>query len=280
VSAPSLHVEPALHVAPSWRAVTREQVKTVNMRIRRLMYLVICLYGVLVGVGILIALRARELNAKQAAYQMANFTFTPRAVFPLLILAIIVPLLTWEGEGPSRRSYHLMMPMPQHRHSLTRVFAGWVWLMVATAAYLVAIVLTVAVMERLTGNTQPYEPFFIYWEWLVPFTSVSIVYLLASAATLATEQPLLWILGVTALLGGSIAVLHMLGFEDGSRALQKIYSGKYGAVAAFLGIVEWRADNGTLYPSLGRWLGATAIWAIGSGVVLRWLSARRTESPS
>jgi hypothetical protein len=244
------------------------------------MYLMICLYGMLVGVGIFIALRARELNAKQAAYQMANFTFTPRSVFPLLILAIVVPLLTWEGEGPSRRSYHLMMPVPQYRHSLMRVFAGWVWLMVATAAYLVAIVLTVAVMEGLTGNTQPYEPFFVYWEWLVPFTSVSIVYFLASAATLATEQPLLWILGIPALLGGSMALLHMLGFEDESRALQMIYSGKSGAAAAFLGSVEWRAGNGTLYPSLGRWLGATALWAVGSGVVLRWLSARRTEPSS
>ena len=115
-------------------------------------------------------------------------------------MAFLLPFGVWQGEDPSRRTYHWMMPVARHTHTLTRVLAGWVWLMAATFVYLVVGIVIVLITQRITGEPQSYGPSFAAWEWLVPFTVGTVVYMFVSAAAVGSRQPIAWIICVIMVL--------------------------------------------------------------------------------
>jgi hypothetical protein len=262
---------------PAWSLVAAEQIATVGLRIRRigLLFGATCLG--FVGVGVIVGMRARSVEGAYGQRQISNFTFTPSTATPLLVLAVFIALSMWEGEGPSRRSYHTSMPLSRQHQNLTRVFGGWCWLMIFTAVYLLTTVLVVWIVESVSGLPQPYARTFVAWEWLVPFTGVTIAYLLASALAVRTEQPFLWLFGICAVYFGIVTAFHTLDYEQVADYLLIIVNGRYGASAAMAGAVEWGVGN-LSKPDVARWLGSTVLWGGASFLALIGVSSRRIES--
>lgn len=270
----------ALHTPPRWRTVAVEQISTVRALLRRAGLLLLAMYGTGIAVCINGAINARDVgveNPLNAAH--VNFTYSPAASVLITLVAFFLPFDVWRDEDPSRRSYHWMMPVARHTHALTRVFAGWVWLMVATILYLLVSVAIVLITQRITGEPQSYGPTFAAWEWLVPFTVGTIAYLFVSAAAVGSRQPIAWIVGVVVLYAVLNYLLVMGGYPEAAKKVASVYSGEYGAAAALLGRIDAvDAVHRQMYSSLTRWLGSTAIWGAMGTALLAWVSYRRPES--
>ena len=268
----------ALHAAPRWRTVAGEQINTVRVLLRRAGLLILAIYGATIAVSITVAITARnEVRAGNLAH--ANIAYTPVSSALIVLIAFLLPFGVWQDEDPSRRSYHWMMPVARHTHALTRVFAGWVWLMAATILYLLVLIVTVIIAERITGEPQSYGPTFAAWEWLVPFTVGTIAYMFVSAAAVGSRQPIAWIVGVVVLYAVLNFLLFMGGYPDAANKVASVYSGEYGARAAMLGRID-AVDvvHRQMYSSLTRWLGSTAIWGAMGAALLAWVSYRRPKS--
>jgi hypothetical protein len=259
----------SLHAPPSWRAIAEEQVRAVGLLMRvagALLLVVLLLFG---GVAISTALRVRDFNAKHLGHAVANFGFTPEVSIIIAFLALFLPIAMWQDEGPPKRAYHWSMPVARSTHALTKTFAGWIWLLAATAVFVLLISIIDAITKRIAGLSFPPDPNFKAWEWLVPFTAVTIAYLFASAAAVGARSPLIWMAGAIMGYFGVIGILNLLGYPDLARAMMKLFSGFYGANTALGGQIG--ADNtmgSSIFPSLERWLGATIIWgAAGAGLL-------------
>lgn len=267
----------AMHEPPRWTRILDEQLRLVGLRTRAAGAL---LGGVLITIGagsIEMARRAHEANVQYRIRSEVNFTFSPQLSVVLVGIALLLPLMAWQDEDPTRRLYHWAMPVSRTLHSATRVLAGWLLLMASVSAFLLGMVAVKAITERIMGIPQRYDAGFVWWEWLVPYTSTTIAYVVASAATLATRRPFVWIAGLPLLYMSVIGLLHALYVgpsRDIARAMTTVVSGYYGAGAALAGQVEsLDVVRKLTYPSAGRWLGATALWSLAAGALL-YASAR------
>lgn len=269
----------ALHTPPRWRTVAGEQIRTVRLFLRRTGLLLLALYGVGIVVSIWMAFHVIDMRADNPAAAHVNFAHSPASSMLITLIAFLLPFGVWQDEDPTRRAYHWMMPVARHTHALTRVFAGWVWLMVATMLYLAVSVAMVLITQRITGEPQSYGPTFAAWEWLVPFTVGTIAYMFVSAAAVGSRQPIAWIVGVVVLYAALIYLLTMAGYAEAANKVASVYSGEYGARAAMLGRID-AVDlvHRQMYSSLARWLGSTAIWGAMGTALLAWVSYRRPES--
>lgn len=266
----------ALHATPRWRTVAGEQLRMVALLLRGGGLLLLALLIALVALA---AVQVASSLSAPAIHRVAitNFTFTPEVSVTVAFLALIIPLMVWRDEDPLQRGYHWLMPVSRRAHALARAFAGWVWTMVATFAFVLSIVLLTVIVERISGQPQPYHPGFRAWEWLVPFTSASICYLFASAAAIGARRPLVWIFGVIAIYAGSILLLVQRGMPEQARALMIVWAGYIGARAATFGVIP-SADGSVLQDPL-RWSAATIVWG-GAALVLVWLMASRYREGS
>ena len=228
-----------------------------------------------------------------------------RHVLPAL-LGIVFPILVWRGEDRFGPGFLWTAPVDRRRHALTRVFAGWMWLMGAVALFvlwLLALTLlsggsvlpeeTVRVLSSVpapgtladpgalqTVRLTP-QPLF----WLTPFTAATGAYLLASALALGLRHPLWWIVGMG--LGLQLVVIagDAVNAQLPRRLLRAIYAGPYGidtllsarteSVGVWLTLSTgehvhaWRA-----LPHLSQWATATLLWT-GVGLVILWVAASR-----
>jgi hypothetical protein len=110
--------------------------------------------------------------------------------FPLLPLAALWPLGVWRRDDPSRRGYFWSMPTAQGPHTLMRVAAGWVTLMVVCAAVLlIGWGITMPATLRFEGVSIGYGGL-----W-VPFVLTTLVYVVMSAFAVAFDHPILVVIG-------------------------------------------------------------------------------------
>ena len=268
-----------LHATPGWRTVAFEQMRTVRLFLRRTGLLLLALYSAGILVSIRMAYHVIDLRLENPRAAHVNFTFSPATSILITLFAFLLPFGVWQGEDPSRRTYHWMMPVARHTHTLTRVLAGWVWLMAATFLYLLVSIVIVEITQRITGEPQSYGPAFAAWEWLVPFTVGTLAYMFVSAAAVGSQQPIAWIVGVIALYVLLIYLLTMAGYPDAAQKVASVYSGEYGGRAAILGRIEaFDSVHRQAYSSLARWLGSAAIWGAMSAALLAWVSYRRPTS--
>jgi hypothetical protein len=223
------------------------------------------------------------------------------------LLALVFPIAVWRGEDRFGPGFLWTFPVDRRRHALTKVFAGWIWLMSAVALFvlwLLALTLlsggsllreeTIRVLSSSVpapgafadpGAVQTVrltpQPLF----WLTPFTAATGAYLLASALALGLRHPLRWIVGTA--LGLQLVVIagDAANVEWPSRLLRALYAGPYGIdtlLSARTESVEvwvtlstgehvhaWRA-----LPHLGQWATATLLWT-GVGLVILWAAASR-----
>lgn len=132
------------------------------------------------------------------------------------LVGALLPLAVWARDDRFGAAFLWTLPVDRRTHALTKVAAGWVWLMVTVALFVLWLVaVTTAAGGRLLPETLqlvtreaavagPIDPATlrsVRWTpgplvWLVPFTSATACYLLASAFALGSRFPLRWLLGV------------------------------------------------------------------------------------
>lgn len=262
----------SLHEPPRWHVIAYEQVRAVGLQMRKagaLLLVTLLLYG---GLALHVARRAREANVTSAGHAAVDFAYTPEMSVTLAFLALFLPVAIWNEESPTRRSYHWSMPIARTTHALTRAFAGWVWLIGVTVAWLSFIVAIDSITQRIVGIPSSHHAVAGGWALLVPFTAVTIAYLMGSAAAIGARTPLVWIAGVPAIYFGVSLILVMLGYLDAARTMLAAFSGLYGASAAMAGQIR---VEGAL--SLQRWFGAAVLWGGAAAVLVYAVSRRRSK---
>ena len=272
---------PSLHPAPRWAAVAREQLRAAVLALR------------VEGIGFLALLALGSVFAIRAAFRAAgkpypggSIGYSPEEAVVVAVLGLLAALGIWRNEGPSRRDYHWAMPVDQRAHTLTKVLAGWAWLMGAVAVFLAFIVGLAAVLDAITGDALQSAPF--GWQWLVPFTAATVAYLLGSTAALASDHPWRWVVGVVAAYLLVKTLADGFGVPGAEQLLTRVTDGHYGLAAAAFGQIDHivtateHVPGGTVMrisaygPDARRWADATLLWgALGTGGVL--LAALRRD---
>ena len=235
---------PALHPTPSLPAALRAQVRAMGIHHR----------GMLLGVVVLSALLALLLGLSLAGapapgdpgVETWHFNILPGAIPPLLLLAAVWALMTWRHDRPSERGYLLAAPIDRRLHKAMRVAAGWVWLMAAVTVYLVALgvmMLTAGLPEYFIGDLAA--------RGALPFAGATLSYLAASVATLLSEHPAWWLIGIIVASPFVAGLLFMIS-PDASMALQHAI-GSFGHAQTGMDPPE-----GTIFPE--SWGGAFLLW--------------------
>lgn len=271
-----------LHAPVRWSVIVAEQFRAIGLllRVPSLLLLLAFLCGAAMAIDF-----AEDVHAVKAASGRAdvNLTFSPGVTLVFLVVGFVLPLVAWQDEDPSRRFYHWSMPVSIPAHAAAKVAAGWCWLMIVVAALLVGQAVVAAVTEHVFGVPQPYVQFSAWWEWLIPFTSLSVAYVFASAAAVGTRRPIIWLFGLMTIYFGVYVLSYLVTDDHGlANTVKSVVTGYLGAGPAMAGWFEWYDASFavTLYPSLGRWLGATTLWG-ALGVALLVISMyRRSDSRS
>lgn len=261
---------------PSLGDVAEAQLRAVGLAIR----------PALLITGAIIAAVSLAVIFQQVRGEISSgaMNFSPPDATILVLLSLVFPLAVWREEGPARRDYHRAMPVAEWLHSMTRVTAGWAWLMMSVAGFLVwgwllahllgasATVHTAVArpdLFSLPRGTMPHvNPWPLpAWSWLMPFLATTIAYLLGSIVALRTEHPWGWLAGIVFVFALAVTLLHAMGLEPLSSALRNVWGGRFGLKAA-LGVpkarlelitrspVQWRV----VPPDLTGWFGATLLW--------------------
>jgi hypothetical protein len=261
-----------MHSVPRWSDVALEQIRSVGLRLR-------AFGALLLGALILYALVAMRVAANDHAATVAHvrhsvtkFEFTPDISILIAYLALLLPALVWHEENPAKRMYHLSMPVGRSAHALTKVFAGWVWLMAGTAVFLLVVISVDGITSNMEGAQWAFATHVAAWEWLVPFTAVTIAYALSSAAAVGAKTPAVWIVGPPVIYVGVAILIAMLGASKVSESMFTLFSGYYGAAAAIGGRYVGIDSAG---PRVVRWLVTTALWGSATAALLVVVSRAR-----
>lgn len=262
----------SLHTPPRWHAIAYEQVRAIGLQLRVtgvLLLVPLLFYGAL---ALNEARRTLASNLSHAGHATVNFAYTPEVSVAVAFLALFLPVQIWNDESPARRSYHWSMPISRTKHALTKLLAGWMWLIASTALWLLFVLAIDAVTQRTVGITSSHRVVVGGWALVVPFTAVTIAYLLGSAAAIGARSPLVWIAGVPMIYLGASLVVGFAGYVDAARAALSAFSGLYGASAAMAGQV--RVDGAL---NVQRWLIASALWGGAAAALVYAMSRRRSK---
>lgn len=295
-------MQSALQTTPRTRDVLLEQVAAVGLALRR----------PAAALAALAAL-ATLLFTIEILAEGEVIDFHPEHWILPGLLGLLLPIGVWKGEDRFGAAFLWTLPVERRRHALTKVLAGWVWLMGAVAAFvlwLLALTLlsggTIMAEETLrflpsspfpgTGAVDPGSVQTVRWTphpllWLAPFTAATATYLLASALALGVTLRGI----VTAALGlfvfvflvavvGDLTSSERLIFAP-SRLLRALLYGPNGLATlltgstAFIGIDATLSTGETVavgrrVPDLGRWATATLLWTT-AGLLALWAAASR-----
>jgi len=263
----------APHRPPALVTIALEQVSVVGLYIRSTGLLLVTIYLIVLAATISQFSRFQSVGSGRPS--MTNFTFVPESSIIVMILALIVPLKVWQDEEPAKRSYHWVMPLPRHAHTLLKVFAGWTWTMLATLLFVLGTALLPIIAERMTGLPQRYHINFSAWEWLVPFTAATITYLFSSTAAVGGRRPFIWLFIAVGIYYFVLLLLLKLGLPGVAQDFRSVWAGRYGASAAMSGadITNGQMQFGP-YTELRRWLGVTVLWGALSSGLLYFVAVR------
>jgi hypothetical protein len=199
---------------------------------------------------------------------------------------LLLPIGVWKGEERFGAGFLWTLPVDRRRHALAKVCAGWVWLMV-TVALFVLWMLAISLLSG--GNILAEETLHLLPSLEVPTTGTLDPRALEPVRW--TPRPLLWLAPFTAatamyLVGGFTEAANMEWLATVSQPLlEPIYLGPYGFDALLTARTETLRTEATLstgervgvwrgLPDLGQWAMATLLWT-SAGLVALWAAASR-----
>lgn len=288
------------HPVPPMRDVLAEQVRLVGLSLR---------WPGLVALALVAVTSALVLTEVLAAGRVIEFD--PEQIMVPGPAAMLLPAFVWRNEERFGSAFLWTLPVDRRRHALAKVAAGWVWLMLAVALFVLwLLALSLVTGDRIlaedTRGFLPAVPFpepgtidrqvvrSIRWApqpllWLVPFTAATAAYLLASAVTLGPRHPLRWIVGTVLtfflLLGIAEATGSRWLLDAPNRYLRPLFIGPYGLDTVLTARTEFlkvgtRLTTGESVivwrglPDLGQWATSTVLWT-AAGVLALWTAASR-----
>jgi hypothetical protein len=281
----------ALHATPRLRDIALEQIRAVALVLRAPALGALTLGGI-----------ATLLFVVEMVREGERIAFHPERWLLPAIAGLLLPVLIWKGQERSGSGFLWTLPVDRYQHALAKVFAGWVWLIGGVAFF----VLWLFVLALVSGGNVLAEETLslatfdagavqtVRWTprpllWLVPFTSATAMYLVATAIALGTRHLLRWVIVfVLAFLLvatiADVAKIHSLRFVP-SRAVAAFLYGSYGLSRLVTANADFVAVRATLangesvrlapgIPDLARWAAATLIWS-GAGLIAVWAAASR-----
>ena len=260
----------ALHQAPHWKPVLRQQIRTTGASVRTPAVVVGSVVALFCVLSVISAARTTSANSIHHGY-----SFDPGILAPMFLLGLLTAAAVWQREEPSRRGYHLAMPVPATQHTALRVLVGWGWLMLGIAVLWVFIGLTNAAITGIAGGAPPYATPVSRWFWFEPFASATMTYLLASTVMVAAERPLGWLVGIPTGLAVTLQIPERVHADAAVKLLQRLSDSPFALGTPFWPVFQHTADFGRYWiVDWQRSLLATGIWtAIGIAGV--WLAARK-----
>jgi hypothetical protein len=290
----------ALHSTPRPRDVLMAQIRAVGLAVQRPALVATALVALATLLITINVMRSGEV-----------IRFHPEQQELFGVLGLMLPIGVWMGEDRFGAGFLWTLPVDRRWHALARVFAGWLWLMgVVTLFVLWLLALTLVsggnmlaeeslrlissfsfpaggTLDAAAVQTVRWMPQPILW--LVPFTTATGTYVIASALALGTRHPLRWIAGMVLAIYVVVGVSEeanaawlatapgrlLLGLFDGPYGLDALLTARTGSLKteATLSsgetVVVWRA-----LPDLGQWATATLLWT-GAGLVALIAAASR-----
>ncbi|CAA9319214.1 MAG: hypothetical protein AVDCRST_MAG11-1923 [uncultured Gemmatimonadaceae bacterium] len=229
------------------------------------------------------------------------------------LVGALLPIAVWARDERFGPGFLWTLPVDRRRHALTKVLAGWVWLMGGVALFVLwLLALTLATGGRLLPETLrlttfevaaagPVDPAVlrtVRWApgpliWAVPFTAATATYLLASVLTLGSRHPLRWVIDrklsfVLSTVASQAASARLrVGWLDRApeQLLRLLLESRYGLDALLTARIESLNSWSTLttgeralvwwgVPDLADWRTATLLWT-GAGLLALWAAASR-----
>ena len=257
-----------LHDTPEWTAVLRQQLRAVGGSMRTAAL-------ILLGLAVVCWVATGLATVQETAWAVPppGFAFDPAMTFPVFLLGMFAAASVWQREEPSRRGYHVGMPMSAAPHTAIRALAGWAWCMVAVAGYWITL-WTVGGTIVLIGKGS-FQANLTTWLFLEPFAAATMTYLLASIVMIATEHPGAWIVSVPV----GLTILFQLPAMYHARAAvelsRRILDSPFSPVVPIWAVYRTvSADNRQWVIHWDRGVAGTAIWTT-IGLIGVWLAAHR-----
>jgi hypothetical protein len=289
---------------PRLRTVLAEQVRATGLALRG---------AALIGAA-LVALASLVIALQSASRgTVVDFYVWPPEL-PGLVGAVL-PIAVWARDERFGPGFLWTLPVDRRRHVLTKVLAGWAWLMGGVALFalwLLALTLLTGgrvlppdVLRLATFDAAaalgPIDPSLLRvgrWTygpliWVVPFTAATATYLLASALVLGSRYPLRWVIGAAlsftlAAMAGDAARARMGGgwlADAPARLLWQLVEGRYGLDALITARTETLSTPTTLTTGerVMVWWGVPSLagWGTatllwtGAGLLALWAAASR-----
>ncbi len=284
---------------PALGVVFTEQIRTVGLAVRRegLLFL-----AAMVAFVIAVAAAAMVPSIGSELIGELPPNLNPEELGMLAALVgLAFPLAVWKGERPWGDTTLWTLPVPHARHALAKIAAGWLWLIGVLAVGMLAFCgaallaggeLGIEVTRPVLANPEVFpstgpEVVSVPWstpgyQWLMPFTGGSVMYLFGSALWVGTRHPLRWALVVW------LTGLFLAGFfdltqvepierfaEDGIQGFDTMLTSGYETLRTGIRrpeggwIIAW-----TALPTLGSWATATVFWIL-AGLVAVLAAVRR-----
>ena len=261
----------ALHQPPERGAVIRQQLRNVRAALR--------MPSIALLVGALVIIIVAAISVSGAARQDATpfgFTVVPYATIPIWFVALIAAASIWQRDEPSRRGYHLAMPVSAAEHTAIRVGAGWFWLMVWVVGYMALLCLLGLTVAAMGGGHI--DSRMSWWGWVEPFAAATMSYLLASIALVASENPLMWLVGVPAAISGLLIIPLAYNAKSAVDAVMRLLQSPFSPSAPIFPMyyVQPTGVHASLTPLAVDWktgVAATLLWT-AIGLIGVWLAAR------
>jgi hypothetical protein len=232
-----------LRQTPRPGQVMREQLSVIALSLRVPAMVLAAIAGVVTMLAIADFLRGR-----------GGVEFAPELSLIPALAGALLPIAVWQSEKRFGPGFLWTLPVDRMRHALTKIFAGWVVLMIAVTAFVFwLLVLALITKGGISGDEMirllppSYDSYVsavdpstlrtIQWSFppvlrLVPFFSATGAYILASAITLGFRHPFRWIIGtiaavyLTAAIGQGIADDQFWTLSG--KLIRTLQEGRYG----------------------------------------------------
>jgi len=258
----------ALHRLPRRADVAREQLRGVGLALRR--------EGAVAAGVLAMATTLIAWAQLHRPFGYGGLNLAPEMGIPVAVLAILLPMAVWKGEGPARRGYHQAMPVAAGAHGMARALAGLAWMLGAMGAYYGWLVLA----SVATGGAPSVAPWFA---WAGPVVGAVALYLLGSALALRAAHPWRWI-------GGAVVGHTFLRGLPAWRAVDSVLSGRYGLTTLLSGrapLLRHRVnplygpdayEYFTRVPDAGVWMTTAWLWLAVAVALFAWAAYRQPEA--